>query len=576
MQDEEPISSQDRRLQKILFLLKRRGRVSVGELSALFGVSLVTIRADLTELERQGLVVRSYGGASLVSDAAEAKNGRDEPPVESAAIGRRAAALVKSEDTIYLDGSPEALALADNLGGLEPLTVLTSSLELALKLCRNSGLRVYISGGRAGPDGTVVGPGSFLNPSELRADKCFVGASGASEDGLFDSGFEGAGLKRQILSNSRERYLLLRSARWGKATSFDFSPLEGVDGIVTDAAYPRSMADSCASRKVRLIADAERGRPAGAYGVFEAYRAAAAEGLPYEGSPGKGKRLAFANGNRSEPFCLRLEEGLVRNAVLAGFAEEDILILDNGYDPERAVENARRIVEWGADVVVDFNADAASNGRIAELFRNARIPAVAMEGAMPSAPFVGANNWRAGSLAGEHAARLIAEKLGGWDQVDRVILVEMESAGELVLLRTEAFAAALEAAFGEEAEAKVLRVLGGNQYADARRAVEKVLPDLNAGGRYVVTAVNAEALQGAVDALAGAGLWRADAVVCLSHGDGEVIREQLARGIADAAVIYHAERYGAAAVPAACALLGRAAVPPYVYIEQSLEVKEPS
>jgi len=574
MKDDEPISSQARRLQKILFLLKSRGRVSVSELSTLFGVSLVTIRTDLTELERQGLVVRSYGGASLVSDSLEPKHRREKPPVETSAIGRRAVALVKPEDTIFLDGSPEALSLADNLGGIEPLTVLTNSLEVALKLCRSSGIRVYISGGRASADGTVVGPSSFLPPPELRVNKCFLGVTGAAEDGFFDSGFEGAVFKKQVLANSREKYLLLRSVRWGRTTSFNFSALESGICIITDASYPRSMAKTCAAHKVRLIADTERGRVTGAYDVFEAYRAAAAEGLPYEGSPGKGKRLAFANGNRNEPFCLRLEEGLVRNAVLAGFAKEDVLVLDNGYEPERAVENARYIVEWGADVVIDFNADAVSNARIAEIFHRAHIPAIAMEGAIPSAPFVGTNNWRAGSLAGEHAVRLIAEKFGGWDQVDRVILVEMVSAGELVLLRTEAFAASLEAAFGEEAEAKILRVLGGNQYQGARSAVEKVIPGLKPRGCYVITAVNAEALQGTVDALVDAGLWNVDRFVCLSHGDGEVIKNQLKQGIADAAVIYHAERYGVVAVPAACALLGRTAVPPYMYIEQTLEVKD--
>jgi len=65
-------------------------------------------------------------------------------------------------------------------------------------------------------------------------------------------------------------------------------------------------------------------------------------------------------------------------------------------------------------------------------------------------------------------------------------------------------------------------------------------------------------------------VWAKERFISISHGDGENTRMQLASGIVDASVIYYAEKYGAAAVPAACAIMSGAAVPPYVYIDQML------
>lgn len=72
------------------------------------------------------------------------------------------------------------------------------------------------------------------------------------------------------------------------------------------------------------------------------------------------------------------------------------------------------------------------------------------------------------------------------------------------------------------------------------------------------------------DALKAAQVWSAGRFAGISHGDGALIREQLASGIIDTAIIYHAEQYGAAVLPAVCALAANAAVPPYTYIEQTI------
>ena len=581
MKVDEQYRGQDHRLQKILFLLKKRGRVSVSELGVLFGVSQVTVRADLSELERQGLVMRKYGGAALVPLASadnvtspvENDGTHRSPDVESHAFARLAFGLIVRGDVVFLDSSEESGVLADLLKYSSELTVITTSLEYASMLARRPGIVVYLLGGRVSADDSTsfATVGDWPFPS-LHLTKAFMAAWGATaNEGFTDHRSEDASVKRAVISRAGASYIFLRSGRWGTKSLSTFATLDAVTAVITDADAPAAMSELL--EKTRGIALIRASTPKShypAYNLFAVYRANADEGLTYEGSPGRGKRIAFANGKRAEHFCVRVEEGLLRNAVLAGFGSKDILVLDNDYNPDHALANTNEIIAWGADVVVMFNTDLRSNNQIAELFRKASIPVVSMDGSIPSAPFVGANNWRIGSLAGEYAKELIQSKLGGWDQVDGVLLVEMSAAGELVLFRTEAFAASLEAAWGDGVEEKIIRIEGGNQYDTARAVMSALAPSLKKDGRYVLSTINTEAMEGAVEALIMAGVWSPDRFVSISNGFAASVRDQMASGIVDASILLPAELYGSHAIPAACAVLSGAAVPPYVYVDVSL------
>ncbi|GAB1483968.1 hypothetical protein MASR2M78_27850 [Treponema sp.] len=592
VQAEESISNHDHRLQRILFLLKKRNRVSVNELSPLLGVSQVTVRADLAELEKQGLVIRNYGGATLVgtnSDTGVLSHLKSpvstEAPLgaapkgaalaESHSMALKAYSFISEGDSVFLDASAESKLLAELLCSKRGITVLTNSLEIASVLARKSGISVYLSGGR-------LSEGSFFISKEewpfgdLGLTKAFVSAWGAtSEDGYEERRTEEAQLKRAALQRAGERYVFLRSNRWGSKSLCSFAPIEGVDAVFSDAGAGKDLELALRKHEVRLEKASATTKTDGAYSVFESFKRDASVSLMYEGRPGKGKRLAFANENRSESFCRRVEEGLLKNAVLAGFAEEDILVLDNNYDTDRAIQNAREIIQWGADVAIEFNADFRSNNVIADLFKKAGLASVAIDGALPSATFVGANNWQAGSMAGDHARTLIESKFGGWQHVDALILVEMPLAGELVLLRTEAFAASLEAAYGDEVDNKTIRVDGGNRYSSGKAAIASILGKIKKDGNYVLTAVNVKSLLGGLDALKEAGLWSEERFISIAaHGEEETVRTQLNESSLDAAVLFYPEKYGEAAIPAACALLKSAPLPPYLYIDSSLVVRE--
>ena len=121
------------RQQQILAHINRNGRARVAELSQMFGVSEVTIRADLQTLASEDLIVRTHGGAVLAARPPELSlTLRRQQQVDAKErIGVAAAEFVANGDAVFLDASSTALTLAHALRQRRDLTILTHSLVVA-------------------------------------------------------------------------------------------------------------------------------------------------------------------------------------------------------------------------------------------------------------------------------------------------------------------------------------------------------------------------------------------------------------------------------------------------------------
>ena len=136
-------------------ILEMRTKLDVlsKDLAVRFGVSLESIRRDLSQLERQGAVRKFYGGAELVEDhlpdgeAAVFQVRLTEHWAEKCAIARQVNALIGDGETIYLDSGTTAGALLPYLKERRGLTVITRSLRNAAQLGMCEHLTVYCIGG---------------------------------------------------------------------------------------------------------------------------------------------------------------------------------------------------------------------------------------------------------------------------------------------------------------------------------------------------------------------------------------------------------------------------------------------
>lgn len=162
-----------------LVALVRQGGLNVDELAQRVGVSASTVRRDLSRLQAEGRVARTYGGALARSAFQERSFGESARlnVAAKAAIASAAAEQVQPGTAVFLDAGTTCLALAELLGDRGPLTVVTRGLEAALLLARAPGVEVIVVGGHVQPlSHGVVGPLAAIALDRMGFDIAFLGA----------------------------------------------------------------------------------------------------------------------------------------------------------------------------------------------------------------------------------------------------------------------------------------------------------------------------------------------------------------------------------------------------------------
>ena len=122
-------------------------------------------------------------------------------------------------------------------------------------------------------------------------------------------------------------------------------------------------------------------------------------------------RIGFANLSERMPFAVQVRLGL--EEAVAAQKNIELLIRDNDLDRSRALANVDWFIERQVDLVIEYQIDAEAGNIIMERFRQAKIPVIAVDIPLPGAIFFGADNYRAGYLAGEGLGRWIQAHWAG-------------------------------------------------------------------------------------------------------------------------------------------------------------------
>jgi DeoR/GlpR family transcriptional regulator of sugar metabolism len=221
----------------ILDILSREGRVVAKELSRQFTLSEDTIRRDLRELAADGLLQRVHGGALPASKAlADLQTRRRLSVDDKAAIARAAAAMVKNEQIIFLDGGTTAVAVARALPPDLCATVVTHSPDIAVALLDHPGVEVELIGGRLYKHSNVaVGTVALEGISQIRTDIYFMGVTGIHpEHGVTTGDREEAAIKRAISRHSAETIILASREKIGSVSAYNVIGLDQVDGLIVE------------------------------------------------------------------------------------------------------------------------------------------------------------------------------------------------------------------------------------------------------------------------------------------------------------------------------------------------------
>jgi DeoR/GlpR family transcriptional regulator of sugar metabolism len=233
------------RRQQILNLLEETGSLDVGDLADRFAVSVVTIRKDLDDLDRQGLLQRTFGGAVFSHRSRFNRSFLERTSQhlrEKRAIAAAALEYIKDGDTIILDAGTTTLALAQLLKQhVKSAFIITCSVPVALEVS-SAGYDILLLGGMIRNKSlALLGRETLWMLDRYRADKAFLGSSGFTiEKGHTTPNPDDAQIKEAIMRVSLEKYVLVDSSKFGDQCLTRFAHLRDVDLTITDSHLPKA------------------------------------------------------------------------------------------------------------------------------------------------------------------------------------------------------------------------------------------------------------------------------------------------------------------------------------------------
>lgn len=238
-----PALFSDERQAAILAQINQEGRVSVAALAERFAVVGETIRRDLAELERRGVIRRVHGGAI------PAQKVSFEPPIEARAAcmtaeKERIAAAALSElpagGSVFIEAGSTPSFLASALPADCALTVATNGGYIANTLARHENLTVLSVGGRVRPRSLACVDDWALDVlSRLHVDVAFLGTNGISVGGgLTTPDLAEAAVKRATLAIAARTVLLADHSKVGVVSLAQYGRLEQIDLLITDTGLP--------------------------------------------------------------------------------------------------------------------------------------------------------------------------------------------------------------------------------------------------------------------------------------------------------------------------------------------------
>ena len=227
------------RHKEIIDILQSTTYATVDRLAAELHISASSIRRDLAALEARGLIIRSYGGATL--NVRESIDIPFEVRMEANAaqkkqIAAKAIKLVNEGDTVFCEASSTTMYLIHELARKRGLTIVTNSIN-ALCYLQSFNNKVICTGGMMDRDdhAALVGSDAVEKIASMRANIAFFSTYAINNDGtLFDYYPDQITVLRKMMECSAKNVCLCDSSKIGKVSSFKQTTLASIDVLVCD------------------------------------------------------------------------------------------------------------------------------------------------------------------------------------------------------------------------------------------------------------------------------------------------------------------------------------------------------
>jgi DeoR/GlpR family transcriptional regulator of sugar metabolism len=231
------------RRSRLTELLLERGYLPISELCEALGVSEATARRDLSALESEERITRTYGGAlgefnaTFTSFRERLREGTE----AKGAIARAAVSLVTPGMRVYLDAGTTSFAIAQELRRCRPenLTVITNNLALLETLGSISGAKTILLGGQLlERQSVLLGNEAVKAATAQEIDLAFLGAQGMNAQGLWNSQHDIIRLQQAVMKRAVRSCFCLDRSKLGRTAPEHLVAWPKVGTLISDLSLP--------------------------------------------------------------------------------------------------------------------------------------------------------------------------------------------------------------------------------------------------------------------------------------------------------------------------------------------------
>ena len=231
------------RQEKILLYINEKQKVSTRELSETFDVSAVTIRADINDLARRGLIIKSHGGAlsvqSLISLEIPSVRKFQQNVEGKQEIAALAVELIRDDDVIILDSGSTTLKVAKRIRSSR-VTVITNDLKVSVALAENENVTLLVTGGQLIPSVyTLAGADTIQYFSRIKVNRLFLGCDAFDFTwGISNRTMEEVAIKQAMINAAREVIVVADHSKFDHQVFVHLCDLQSVNVLITDRIDP--------------------------------------------------------------------------------------------------------------------------------------------------------------------------------------------------------------------------------------------------------------------------------------------------------------------------------------------------
>ncbi|MEK3886300.1 DeoR/GlpR family DNA-binding transcription regulator [Bacillus sp. FSL K6-3431] len=248
--------SEERR-EKILEKLEKEERILAKDLAEEYGLSIDSIRRDLSIMEEQGLLKRTHGGAIPIQNVrtfAQPPSTRyGEGSIYQNAIAKLAINYIKEGHTVFIGGATIHYVMLKYLPKNIRFSVITNSVEIAYNLRTMKNVQTYLIGGKVKSSGNITDALATEFASQFTIDLCFATAGGLSSKGLSTATPEVAIFHKNVFNNSKKIVTLIEHFKFGIDSFSSMYPINKLDVIITDEETTKEKIENIRAQGVDVI-----------------------------------------------------------------------------------------------------------------------------------------------------------------------------------------------------------------------------------------------------------------------------------------------------------------------------------